>query len=74
MDVASWWITWVLFGLIAWGGLGLLLVWAVHRFFCWQAGRADKPVPYWPAGKADEVLSSAWTAADMEILEGKKLP
>jgi hypothetical protein len=48
---------------IGWGG-------------CWwaRAWKAEAPVPYLPTAKADEVLSNAWTAADMEILEGKKLP
>ncbi|MCW2898848.1 MAG: hypothetical protein JWO67_1113 [Streptosporangiaceae bacterium] len=58
LTVASWWPTWVLFGLVAWGGLGLLLIWAVYRFHCWQAGRT---VPYLPTEAGLGALADAVT-------------
>lgn len=103
LTVAGWWLTWVLFGLVAYFGSVALICLA----FRWlhsrdvAAGKAaaadEQPVPYWPpetnpctwckprpdgrcscTAKCGHIRCVAprrlWTAADREILEGKRLP
>jgi hypothetical protein len=81
MDAASWWITWVLFGLVAWAGLGFLLLCAFGRFCRWQS---RQPIPYMLTEAADDALGydstramldgPVWRPEDMDILAGRKLP
>lgn len=67
MTAASWPVTWVLFGLVAWCGAALILIWAMSRLFRWQNRGA---VPYTITPKGDDELGFGEVRA---ILDGSRV-
>jgi hypothetical protein len=70
LTVAGWWITWVLFGLVAYFGAIALICAVVCRFTRIQ----DRKHAALVASETDAAAGDLWTAADRDILEGKRLP